>query len=126
MPSPKQIEKLAAAPPVVGGNAPPTATPGPADPMRPAYWDARLREPGADGAPTAPSIRTGRLSEIPLHVLRVSCSRCGRIVEVQKADAVRLYGSEAVWQDAGLRLLNDTCLQRTGRYEEDGCWPSFE
>jgi hypothetical protein len=23
-------------------------------------------------------------------------------------------------------LLDDTCQQRTGRHEEDGCWPTFE
>jgi len=126
MPSPKQIEKLGAGPPVVGGNAASAAAPGPADPMPPAYWDAVLRDVRADGAPPGPSIRTRRLSEIQPHMLRMSCSRCGRIVEVQKADAVRLYGPEALWRDVGLRLLNDTCQQRTGRYEEDGCWPLFE
>ena len=59
-------------------------------------------------------------------MLRVSCRRCARIVEIQKADAVRLAGAQAVWKDVGQRLLDDTCQQRTGRHEEDGCWPSFE
>ena len=72
------------------------------------------------------SIRTQRLSEIQQHVLRVACRRCGRIVEIQKADAVRLSGAKAVWKDVGQRLLDNTCQQRTGRHEEDGCWPSFE
>jgi hypothetical protein len=125
MPNRKQMEKFAAAA-AVGENAPPARTLGPGDDLPAEYWDAVLRDACADGAPTGPSIRTRRLSEIQLHVLRVSCSRCGRIVEVQKADAVRLYGSEALWRDAGLRLLRDTCQQRTGRYEEDGCWPLFE
>jgi hypothetical protein len=58
--------------------------------------------------------------------LRVSCSRCGRIVEIKKADAIRLCGAQAIWKNAGERLLNETCQQRTGRYEEDGCWPSFD
>jgi len=49
-----------------------------------------------------------------------------RIVEIQKADAVRLYGQTAVWKDVGQRLLDDTCQVRTGWHEEDGCWPSFE
>jgi hypothetical protein len=66
------------------------------------------------------------LPGIPQHVLRVSCSRCGRTVEIQKADAVRLHGSTAVWKDVGQRLLDNTCQQRTGRHEEDGCWPVFE
>jgi hypothetical protein len=56
----------------------------------------------------------------------VSRSRCGRTVEIQKADAVRLYGPLAVWKDVGQRLLDNTCQQRTGRHEEDGCWPVFE
>jgi hypothetical protein len=51
---------------------------------------------------------------------------CGRIVEIQKADAVRLADAQAVWKDVGQRLLDDTCQQRTDRHEEDGCWPSFE
>ena len=66
-----------------------------------------------------------RLSEIPRHLLRVECLRCLRIVEIQKADALKLYGPHAVWKDIGLRLLDNTCQQRTGRHEEDGCWPSW-
>jgi hypothetical protein len=71
-------------------------------------------------------MRQRRLSEIPRHVLRVSCRRCERTVEIQTADAVRLYGGDAVWKDVAQRLLDDTCQQRTGRHEEDGCWPAFE
>jgi hypothetical protein len=47
-------------------------------------------------------------------------------VEIQTADAVRLYGESAVWRDVAQRMLNNTCLQRTGRHEEDGCWPALE
>ena len=65
------------------------------------------------------------LSEIQRHLLRVSCRRCGRIVEIQTADAVRLYGAETKWKTVGQRLLDNTCQQRTGRHEEDGCWPWF-
>jgi hypothetical protein len=71
-------------------------------------------------------MRQRRLSEIQLHVLRISCRRCERTVEIQTADAVRLYGSNAVWKDVALRLLDNTCQQRNGRHEEDGCWPAFE
>src|SRR6266496_6459303 len=39
-----------------------------------------------------PQIQQCRLSEVPHHVLRVECARCLRIVEIQKADAVRFYG----------------------------------
>jgi len=59
-------------------------------------------------------------------VLRISCRRCERTVEIQTADAVRLYGGNRVWQDVAQRLLDDTCQQRTGSHEDDGCWPNFE
>jgi hypothetical protein len=66
-----------------------------------------------------------RLSEIQQNVLRVGCRRCARTVEIQRLDAVRLYGRDAIWKDVGQRLLDNTCTQRTGRHEEDGCWPSY-
>ena len=47
-------------------------------------------------------------------------------MEIQTADAVRLYGGNAAWKDVAQRLLDNTCQQRTGRHEEDGCWPAFE
>ena len=93
------------------------------------YWESVLTDPLAGASrllPPGPSVRALRLCEISQHILRVSCSRCARIVEIQKADAVRLYGQTAVWKDVGQRLLNNTCQVRTGRHEEDGCWPSFE
>jgi hypothetical protein len=65
-------------------------------------------------------------ASIQRHVLRVSCRRCERTVEIQTVDAVRLYGGNAIWKNVARRLLDDTCKQRTGRYEEDGCWPGFE
>ena len=122
MPTPRQMEKLAAA---VGKEPRTIRTPGPADAMPPEYWESVLRDPLADARPE-PSrlpVPTLRLSEIPQHILRLSCSRCARIVEIQKADAVRLYGPDAVWKNVGQRLLDNTCSQRTGRHEEDGCWP---
>jgi hypothetical protein len=63
--------------------------------------------------------------EVPHHVLRVECVRCFRIVEIQKVDAVRFDGQNAVWKDVGQRRLDQTCTNRTGRYEEDGCWPGW-
>jgi hypothetical protein len=120
-----QMEKLAAAA-AVRGNVPPVRTPGPGDEMPPEYWHSILDDVAADRRPAGPSIRTQLLSEIQRHLLRVACRRCGRTVEIQKADAVRLAGPQAVWKDVGQRLLDDTCQQRTGRHEEDGCWPSFE
>ncbi|CAN0451290.1 unnamed protein product [Phaeothamnion confervicola] len=71
-------------------------------------------------------MRTCRLSVIPRHVLRVACRRCDRTVEIQTVDAVRLYGGNAIWKDVGQRLLDDTCRQRTGSHEDDGCWPAFD
>jgi hypothetical protein len=71
-------------------------------------------------------VRALRLSEVSQHILRVSCRRCARTVEIQKANAARLYGPETAWKDVGQRLLDNTCQQRTGRHEEDGCWPAFE
>jgi hypothetical protein len=125
MPTPKQMQKLAAAA-AARGNVPPTRTPGAGDEMPPEYWQAVLDEAETDRGTPGPSIRRQRLSEIERHLLRVACRRCARIVEIQKADAARLYGPDAIWKDVGQRLLDNTCQQRTGRLEEDGCWPSFE
>jgi hypothetical protein len=125
MPTSKQLGELPIAGPGTRneGNAPPV---GPADDLPPEYWDALLQDAGAEGASPDLSIRTLKLSEIVHHVLRVSCRRCSRIVEIQKADAVRLYGPKAVWKNVAQRLLDNTCQQRTGRHEEDGCWPSYD
>ncbi|MCG2632979.1 hypothetical protein L6654_41125 [Bradyrhizobium sp. WYCCWR 13023] len=122
MPTPKQMEKLARS----MGNPVAREHPlGPRDEMPDEYWRAILGDLPADAEPVERSAGL-RLSELPQHVLRVSCRRCERIVEIQKADAARLYGQHAIWREVGQRLLNNTCQNRTGRYEEDGCWPSFE
>lgn len=91
MPTEKQMEKLAGE--AVRREAPaaaPRPTPGPADPMPDAYWDAVLRDPR--GRTQGIPIQQRRLSEIPRHVLRVWCRRCDRTVEIPTADAIRLYG----------------------------------
>jgi len=96
---PKQMEKLAAE------AARKAATPAPApDAALPAkYWESVLKDhrAGTDGL----RLSQRHLSEIQRHVLRVSCRRCGRTVEIQTADAVRLYGCNAIWKDVGQRLL---------------------
>jgi hypothetical protein len=120
MPTPKQMEKLAAE----AARRPAPATAAPDAPLPAEYWESVLKDPRA-GA-TAAQNRQRRLSEIQRHVLRVSCRRCERTVEIQTADAIRLYGGNAVWKDVARRLLDNTCQQRTGRHEEDGCWPAFE
>ncbi|MCK1418134.1 MULTISPECIES: hypothetical protein [unclassified Bradyrhizobium] len=124
MPTRKQMEAMARA---VGRNAPPVRGLAPDDDLPPEYWQSLLADAGAGGGP-APAVsgRQLRLDRISKHLLRVGCRRCGRTVEIQKADAIRLYGPEAVWRDVGQRLLDNTCSQRTGRHEEDGCWPSYD
>jgi hypothetical protein len=88
------------------------------------YWDAVLRDPRAAGKPWLP-VSQMRLSEIPRELLRVECNRCLRCVEIQRLDAVKLFGPHATWKEVGERLLADGCQVRTGRHEEDGCWPDF-
>ncbi|WP_441242508.1 hypothetical protein [Tardiphaga sp. 768_D3_N2_1] len=123
MPTPKQMDKLASKPSRVP--EPLIPPPGPADDLPEAYWDSIIRDPRGQIRTGVP-IQQRRLSEIPRHVLRVVCRRCDRIVEIQTADAVRLYGSHAIWKDVGMKLLDNGCRERTGSREEDGCWPSFE
>lgn len=120
MPTPKQMEKLAAD----AARRPVPAVAAPDAPLPAEYWESVLKDPRA--GTTGVQTRQRRLSEIQRHVLRVSCRRCERTVEIQTADAVRLYGDNALWKDVAQRLLDNTCRQRTGRHEEDGCWPAFE
>jgi hypothetical protein len=88
------------------------------------WWEAMLTDPRAAGKSPVP-ISSRRLDEIPRELLRVECLRCMRIVEIRRQGAVRLYGPHAVWKDVGQRLLDDGCEHRSGRHEEDGCWPDF-
>ena len=97
---------------------------GPGDEMPPEYWRSLLADPRVMGRPGVADPQR-RLAEITVHVLRVTCRRCERIIEIQTADAVRLYGESAVWRAVGQRLLDDTCRNRTGSHEDDGCWPSY-
>ncbi|WP_246738106.1 hypothetical protein [Bradyrhizobium sp. CCBAU 051011] len=62
-------------------------------PLPAEYWESVLKDPRA-GA-TGDQIRLRRLSEFQHHVLRISCRRCERTVEIRTADAVRLYGGNA-------------------------------
>jgi hypothetical protein len=117
MPSRKDMEKMASA---VGMTAPLTPALAPDDDLPPEYWRALLKDGRAHARSPAPSSGALRLTEMSQHLLRVSCRRCGRTVEIQKVDAVRLYGARASWKE-----VDDTCMQRTGRHEEDGCWPSY-
>jgi hypothetical protein len=123
MSSPNQMEKMAAA---VGNKARPAPALAPKDDLPPEYWQALQQDACLETELPGYSIAALPLTDISWHLLRIACRRCGRTVEIQKIDAIRLYGERAVWKDVGQRLLDDTCQARTGRYEEDGCWPSFE
>jgi hypothetical protein len=120
MPTPKQMEKLASE--AVRRPAVPAAAPD--APLPEAYWDSVLKDPRAET--NGAQMRQRQLVEIRRHLLRISFRRCERIVEIQTVDAIRLYGGNAVWKDVAQRLLDNTCQQRTGRHEEDGCWPAFD
>jgi hypothetical protein len=120
MPTPKQMEKLAAE----AARRPAAPAAAPDEPLPAEYWESVLKDPRAPA--NGVQMRQLRLAEIQRRVLRVSCRRCERTVEIQTVDAIRLYGGNAVWKQVAQRLLDDTCQQRTGRHEEDGCWPSFE
>lgn len=87
-----------------------------------AWWASVLADPRAATPRPSPA---RPLAEIRADVLRVECLRCFRIVEIARTEAVRLFGGDATWKDAGRRLLDDGCQHRTGRHEEDGCWPDF-
>jgi hypothetical protein len=120
MPTPKQMEKMANSPLRIPG----INDPAPDGSLPHEYWEAVLRDPRAAGRPWLP-LQQMRLSEIPRELLRIDCSRCGRAVEIQRLDAVKLYGPHATWREVGQRLLDDGCRVRTGRHEEDGCWPDW-
>lgn len=89
------------------------------------WWASVLSDPRASTSRPSPA---RRLAEIRADLLRVECLRClrcFRIVEIARTEAVRLFGGDTTWKDAGRRLLDDGCQHRTGRHEEDGCWPDF-
>ncbi|MCK1403592.1 hypothetical protein IVB45_01485 [Bradyrhizobium sp. 4] len=118
----KQIDRLAnTAQPQRKLSAP---GPAPSAPIPDDLWQSLLDDPRAAGKPKQP-IHQCRLADIKQHVLRVECRRCSRTVEMQKLDAVRFYGADAIWKIVSQRLLDQTCTNRTGRHEEDGCWPSW-
>ena len=97
MPKPKEMEKLAREAALRRDRT--TPYPAPGDPMPDPMWDAVLDDPRAAGKPKQ-SIQQCALADIKQHVLRVECQRCLRIVEMQKADAIRFYGERAIWKDS--------------------------
>lgn len=119
MPSPKQMEKLAKE----HARRQSTAAPDQGEPDE--WWDSVLSDPRADGRSNWIPVQQRRLSEIPRDMLRVECLRCFRTIEISRADAMKLNGPHAIWKDVGQKLLDDGCQHRTGRHEEDGCWPDW-
>jgi hypothetical protein len=126
MPTPKQMDKMAAA---VGRKAPTARGLAPDDNLPPEYWKALLEDAGAGGGHpgSGTSGRLLRLSQIPQHLLRVGCRRCGRTVEIQKGrrqppGTVRMRSGET----SASGSWTTPARNGTGRHEEDGCWPSFD
>ncbi|MCS3893295.1 hypothetical protein M2171_002428 [Bradyrhizobium japonicum USDA 38] len=87
-----------------------------------AWWDAVLRDPR--GGTDRPAARL-TLGEVQAKELTVSCQRCQRVVREYRRDLIARWGADALWRDVGQRLLNERCEIRTGRHEENGCWPDF-
>ena len=87
-----------------------------------AWWASVLSDPRAvTSRPRAD--RT--LAEIRSSDLRVECLKCFRTVEITRAEALQRYDPGSLWKEVAVRLLADGCMHRTGRHEEDGCWPDF-
>ncbi|EIG62794.1 hypothetical protein [Bradyrhizobium sp. WSM1253] len=87
-----------------------------------AWWASVLADPRA----TTSRPRADRtLAEIRSEDLRVECLKCFRTVEITRAEALQLFDPGSLWKAVALRLLADGCMHRTGRHEEDGCWPDL-
>lgn len=99
MPSPKEMDKWAAA---AGRTA---LAPQDAQGDVPAeYWDAVLADPAVATKSGIP-IQRRRLSEIPRHVLRVGCQRCARVSKSRRRTPCASMGN-----------------MRSGRMLDRGCW----
>jgi hypothetical protein len=118
MPNPKQMETRARE----QARMPNSSTGLTPDQPPEEWWQNVLADPRAAGKPWV-RIERRRLSEVPREVSRVECLPCFRLVEIRKADAIRLCGPHAIWKEVAQRLLDSGCQQRTGRLEQDGCWP---
>jgi hypothetical protein len=105
---------------------PPLPTPGPADEMPDAYWDAVLADPRAVAGARRKAAPQQALRDIREHLLRVECRKCATIIEIQTVDAMRLYGGAATWKEVGMALLEGGCRARTGNRDSDGCWPDYQ
>jgi hypothetical protein len=118
MPNTKQMETLARGQARMTGSL----TAPPPDQL-PSEWQSVLADPRAGGKPWV-RIEQRRLSEVPRELLRLECLKCLRCIEIQRADAIRLYGPHAVLKDVAMALLEQGCRARSGSHE-DGCWPNW-
>lgn len=82
-----------------------------------------LSDPRA-ASPARP-VASRMLGEIRQQTMRVACPKCFRAVEISREEALSRYDPGWEWKLVAVRLLSDGCTQRTGRHEEDGCWPDF-
>lgn len=89
-----------------------------------AWWAAVLDDPRAAARPTP--LQSKSLGEIRQQRLRVACFKCFRVVEITRDDAIARYDSGSAWKNVAMHLLADGCQHRTGRHEEDGCWPDYK
>src|ERR1700744_3136985 len=67
------------------------------------WWDSVLADPRARG-PRVPD-EDRPLNQVRAGVLRVECLKCFRIIECQKADAIKLAGPTATWRAVSEVLL---------------------
>jgi hypothetical protein len=102
MPTPEQMEKLASD----RLRTVRSDDPGPDGPLPKDIGRRFYGTPRAAGKPWL-SIQQMRLSKIPRELLRLECARCTRCVEIQRLDAVKLYGPHAIWKDVGKRGQDD-------------------
>ena len=79
-----------------------------------------LGDPRARSRPRP--LQDQRLIDIRQEVLRVECLRCFRIVEIQRLDAIKLFGPGSLWDAVADHLLESGCPHRTGSRDEDGGW----
>ncbi|OSJ32569.1 hypothetical protein BSZ19_18640 [Bradyrhizobium japonicum] len=87
-----------------------------------AWWASVLADPRAE---TRKPIASRTIEEIRDSELRVECLKCFRVVAITREEALRSYDGGSLWKEVAMRLLADGCQSRTGRHEEDGCWPDF-
>ncbi|WP_256805741.1 hypothetical protein [Bradyrhizobium sp. Bra64] len=87
-----------------------------------AWWASVLSDPRAE---TRKPIGQRSLAEIRAAVLKVECLKCFRVVQLAREEALRRYDGGSLWKEVAMRLLADGCAHRTGRHEEDGCWPDL-